>query len=152
MPEPVNGAMVRAQFSARMLSSCTPQEAREYIAQLEAAVAASPMGLSPGRVWYGPHIDTLLAFYDGRLAAGLAVRSVGLLDPLVVTGDLGPLPARFLDNVRQRAEGILVARAHEEYLFHTGPEAPAGWVELILRMGGTEDLGADGIRTFRRRL
>lgn len=152
MPEPANGAALRAKFSARMLSSFTPTEAREYIAKLEAAVAASPMGLSPGSRWYGPHVDTILVFRDGDLVAGLVVRTVGVLDPLVVTGDLGPLPARFLDNLRQRAEGVLMAQAHEEYLFHVGPEAPAGWVELILKMGGTEDLGAEGIQTFRRKL
>ena len=152
MPEPANGATVRAKFRARLLSNCSRQEVHDYIAQLEAAVATSPMGLSPGRSWYGHHVDTLLAFYDDQLVAGLVVRSVGLLDPLVVTGDLGPLPARFLDNLRQRAEGVLVAKAHEEYLFHIGPEAPAGWAELILKMGGTEDLDAEGIRTFRRRL
>ena len=152
MPEPVTGATIRAKFSTRLLSTCNRQEAHDYIAQLEAAVAASLMGLSPGRSWYGPHIDTLLVFLDGALVAGLAVRTVGLLDPLVVTGDLGAFPARLLDHVRLRAEGVLVAQAHEEYLFHVGPQAPAGWVELILKMGGTEDLGAEGIQTFRRKL
>lgn len=152
MPEPPINATVRAKFRARMLSSCTKSEAHDFIAQLEAAVAVSPMGLSPGPRWYGPHVDTILAFRDGDLVAGLVVRTVGLLDPLVVTGDLGPLPARLLDNLRQRAEGVLMAQAHEEYLFHIGSEAPAGWVELILKMGGTEDLGAEGIQTFRRKL
>lgn len=152
MPEPVNGAAVRAQFCARLLSNCAPQEAHEYVTQLEAAVAASPMGLSPGRAWVGRNVDTVLAFRDGILVAGLVVRTVGLLDPLVVTGDIGPLPARFLDHLRLRAEGVLMGASHEDYLFHTGPAAPAGWVELILKMGGTEDLEAEGITTFRRKL
>lgn len=148
----LQGCGAAHRFSARLLSSCTQSEVHDYVTQLEAAVAASPMGLSPGRTWFGRNVDTVLAFRDGHLVAGLVVRTVGMLDPLVLVGDLGPLPARFLDNLRLRAEGALMVSFHEEYLFHIGPEAPAGWVELILKMGGTEDLGADGIATFRRKL
>jgi len=133
-----------------LLRYCSQREVRDYVDILERAVANSRLDLAPGRVWFGPHIDTLLVFLDDKLVAGLCVRTVGMLDPLVIVDDLGPLPARLLDHVRLRAEGVLTAQGHEEYYLGVPAEAPKGWSELIVKMGGSEDLAAQGTRMFRR--
>jgi len=143
----------RAGFSTRLLSRCYAAEAAEFVAILEKGVRDNPVGVSPGPTWCGPAIDTLLVFYDGKLVAGLCIRKVAMLDPLVIVGDLGPVPARLLDYMRLRAEGMLLPQGVDEYYFcvPVGNSQPS-WLRILTQMGGTENLSDDGIELFRRKL
>lgn len=142
---------VRGRFSTQLLSQTYEAKRLDYIAALERAVAVSPVSVAPGPTWVGPNIDTLLIFLDDKLVAGLCVRRVAMLDPLVVVEHPGEVAAgRLLDYGRLRAEGVLQGMGFNEYMFCI-PEADNGtFAELMRGMEGTEVL--EGLSLFQRRL
>lgn len=136
-------------MTTRLLSRCPAAEQARYMEILEKKVAESPLGLSPGRCWYGPHNDTLLVFRDGELAAGLVIQTIAMLDPLIL---VEPLSARALLEIRDKAEGILTGLDFDEYWLCGSPEQQPEWIDLLLKDGTVEDLHAAGFHTFRRRI
>lgn len=142
---------LRASFSTRLLSMCGKTEATEYMAQLEELVKNSAYDVSPGRSWIGPRNDTLLGFLDGKLVCALCMRLVPMLDPLIFEPEDVPFAALLLNEVRLRAEGVLVGQGNSEYFFCV-PSTAEKWMQAVTQMGGTESLTESGLEMFRRRL
>lgn len=141
----------RERFRVRLLRNYPEKLAMGLVDRLEQAVASSQMGLAPSSAWVGPHTDTLVAFLDGKLVAALVIENAPMVGPLVVVDDLGAMPARLLDHLRIYAEGMLVARQFQSYYFPIGPGAPAGWTELVMKIGCNK-LSADGIEVLERKI
>lgn len=140
---------IRDRFSTRLLSSCTPAEVRTYVEKLEELVRDSEYGVSPGPAWIGPRNDTLLVFLDGDLVGGICPKTLAFLDPLVFDETGIAFPALVLNELRLRAEGLLIGNGFKEYYFHV-PEQAEAYIKGLLSMGGIEEI--KGVRIFKRRL
>ena len=137
---------LRDSFFVKLLSACTPSEVLSYTKRLEEIVHNSPFDLQPGASWVEPDGDTLLLFLGDLLIAGLRVRRVTFLDPLVfevpqslcLDAGIGErTKATLLNDFRCRAEGFIQAHGAKEYFFLV-PAGAADYLRILDRLGGME--------------
>jgi len=147
---------IRYRLQFKLFSTLTEDEKQQVGPKLQAMTEANEADVSPPGGWVDgvqAQYDTLLAFLDGQLLAALVIRSVPVLDPMVIRADLqGSIRSEVFISTVRRAEGIVQQMGAAAYFFGVSPYVMDDFCNLLAGQEGTDEWKRDRVKFFRRLL